>query len=173
MKTIPNEKRFSGSIVLERGMFSLCKRNNLLKYSHAETLLYNENEKYTIITNNKGRRIEFLLEQNTLYTVGIRGNECKIRRAVDYYGKRKIIILVPKALTHKGADAQWKYIKYIKPSNYQGTTKRFRWFITDNKINYSYKLAAKLSDHIGLWIGSTDIVSVNDLYKNPNYETYQ
>ena len=175
---IPNNPALSGSIVLVKGTHFLSKQIMMhmylyakmtgrkpLKYSHAETLIWD-------------------YQYNQLLTVGAResGTECSLTD--DYYQDQEILILKPKKLLTYGETCDLcAYYKQVDKSKYQ--TGNFLSWITylktgiwlskkgDNRV-YCYELAARFSNAIGRWPEgkSLDMVSIYDLYENENYETY-
>ena len=175
---IPNNPALSGSIVLVKGTHFLSKQIMMhmylyakmtgrkpLKYSHAETLIWD-------------------YQYNQLLTVGAResGTECSLTD--DYYQDQEILILKPKKLLTYGETCDLcAYYKQVDKSKYQ--TGNFLSWITylktgiwlskkgDNRV-YCYELAARFSNAIGRWPEgkSLDMVSIYDLYENENYEIH-
>ena len=146
MKTIPNEKRLSGSIVLERGTSFLARQiiyhmkilavltgRKPAEYSHAEFLIWNEYEKFVDLTDNKGRKKQFRLERKTLYTVGARSKGIEISEVSDYYTHNEIKVRVPKKLLT--FEENWYLMQHFllhDPAKYQYGN--FAVWITDLKI---------------------------------------
>ena len=177
--TIPNIPELSGSIVLVKGTHFLSKQIMLhmeiyarmtgrkpLRYSHAETLIWN----YT---------------SNHLYTVGARESGTEGSSIEDYYKGQEILILKPKKRLTCGENIDlWAYFFEVDHSKYQ--TGNFLSWITwlktgiwlskkgDNRV-YCYELSARFANAIGRWPEgkSLDMVSIYDLYENENYEIYK
>jgi len=176
--TIPNDPALSGSIVLVKGTHFLSKQIMMhmalyarmtgrkpLRYSHAETLWYND-------------------MGGKLFTIGAREDGTESSWVGSYYKDKEILILKPKIpLTPEENFKLFDYYLKVDRSKYQ--TGNFLSWITwlktgiwlsrkgDNRV-YCYELAARFSNAIGRWPEgkSKDMVSIFDLYENENYETY-
>lgn len=175
MKTVPNEKSLSGSMVLVQGTHFLSKqiilhmgiramqlhRDNI-KYSHAETLIWSEAKK-------------------TLFTVGARAEGMAISRAVDYYGSENILIRKPtRIITPNDNLKLWGYWSTIKNHRYQKANfiswihylKTGQWLgkDSDEKL-YCNEAAARFSNVLSLWPKgkSMEVVSIFDLCENMGY----
>jgi hypothetical protein len=172
-----NDKELNGSVVLVRGTSFLAKqiifhmgilaklkRRQTLKYSHAEFLLWNEDEKQ-------------------LYTVGARESGTEITPVKDFYHGQEVLILKPKCPISKTDSLKlWSYFHKVDPSKYQ-TGNFLAWILyikskiwiskKGDKRNYCYELAARFANEVGRWpkSKSLDQVSVYDLYDNEYYCT--
>lgn len=174
MDIITNDKKFDGAIVLEKGtsvlakliifhmgLYAFFKKLKPVKYSHAETLIWNYKE-------------------NQLYTVGAREKGTELSKIEDYYDFHEIKVLLPiKPLTEKENASLWKYYDEVKDNKYQTFNflawifylRTFIWIsIKGDKRNYCYELAARFSDKIKRWKGNLDRVSIYDLALNKNYK---
>lgn len=175
---IPNDKSLAGSIVLERGTTFLAKQivmhmfiyaiqrfRKPLKYSHAETLLWDE-------------------ENQILVTSGARQHNSRAIKLEDYYNDgNDIMILKPIIeLSDREIRKQWEYYNIIKDNKYQ-VSNFISWLFyirtliwigeMGDKRTYCYELAARYANIVGRYNGDLDKVTSYNLYDNSSYKEFK
>lgn len=194
MKTPPLDKRYSGSTVLERGTHWLSRQiikhmelyakqthREPLSYSHAETLLWNEEARYITLYDKDKKPYQYFLQEQTMYTVGSRGEGNMISPAREYYGDTEILVMAPETpLTDLEIDAQWQHFISVSWKKYQkGNFLNFilyfklAWFLGSKKDirDYCYELAAEMQMAANRWYRGRGcaFVLLYDLYENQRF----
>lgn len=182
IRSIPNDKRYSGCTVLERGTGYVS--NEIAR--HNKMMAVAIGEQYVDFTHSE--KLYWDEDDQQLYTFGARISGTEKSKVQDYYVHgNNILIRMPneplndddnkrlKAFFQKTDKHKYQFIAlitWIHDIKFLGTLPKA--FFKSKKRNYCYKLTAKADEVIFRWPAGkqTDKVTIFDHVKNPYYHTF-